>query len=313
MTVIKSLLRFLGHQEYLRLGIRDRIIRFCHHPDTAKSEEFAVPFFGATYRGNFNSYLDWTVFYYGSHEREDLRLIQEVLEPISDPVVFDVGANIGHHTLFAAQYSKVLYAFEPFEGVSKRMVMKLNDNHVTNVEVCDFGLGENNSREDYFPPDGANPGTGNFLGHGAADRSPIKLEIKKGDDFVEEKHLSKLDFIKMDIEGFEPFALKGLKQTLTALRPVVFFEWTPSSRQEDASQTASDLFPQDYLFYQVIAHTLVFKVFRQREYRLTLLNDQWVNADLPEYTNLLAVPKEYLERVSALNPLPTIARRLNRA
>lgn len=313
MTIIRSLLRTLGRQEYIRLGIRDRILRACHDPDKAKSEEFSAPFFGATYKGNLNSYLDWTVFYYGAHEREDLRLIQEVLEPTPEPVVFDVGANIGHHTLFTAQFSKQLYAFEPFEGVSKKMVTKLKDNHITNVEVCHFGLGADNSVEDYTPPDETNPGTGNFLGNGAAGHSPLKLEIKKGDDFVKEKRLDRLDFIKMDVEGFEPFALKGLERTLAEFRPVVFFEWTPSSRQEDASATASTLFPHDYLFYHVIGHTLMFKFFRQPTYRLARLSDRWVNSDLPEYVNLLAIPKEYLERVNALNPLPAIARRLNAA
>ena len=313
MTLAKSLLRFLGHQEYLRLGVRDRIIRACHSPDAAGSEEFTVPFFGWTYKGNFNSYLDWTVFYYGAHEREDLRLMQEVLEAIPEPVTFDVGANVGHHALFAARFSKRLYAFEPFEGVSKKMVAKLTDNHVTNVEVCSFGLGEANSVADYTPPDKTNPGTGNFLGNGAAGHSPIKLEIRKGDDFVKEEHIDRLDFIKMDVEGFEPFALKGLERTLAEFRPVVFFEWAPSSRHEGASATASTLFPEDYLFYNVIGHTLAFKFFRQPTYRLVRLADGWVNSDLPEFTNLLAVPKEYLEKVNALSPLPAIARRLNAA
>ena len=313
MTLAKSLLRFLGRQEYIRLGIRDRIIRACHNPDTAKSEEFAAPFFGSTYKGNLNSFLDWTVFYYGSHEREDLRLIQEVLEPVADPVAFDVGANIGHHALFTAPLTKRLYAFEPFEGVSKKMVTKLTDNHITNVEVCPFGLGEDNSVADYTPPDETNPGTGNFLGNGAAGHTSLKLEIKKGDDFVKEKHLDRLDFIKMDVEGFEPFALKGLEQTLAEFRPAVYFEWAPSSRHEDASATAATLFPKDYLFYDVIGHTIVFKFFRRPTYRLARLADGWVNSDLPGYTNLLAVPKEYLEKVNALSPLPAIARRLNAA
>ena len=313
MTLAKSLLRLLGRQEYIRLGIRDRIIRACHNPDTAKSEEFAVPFFGSTYKGNLNSYLDWTVFYYGAHEREDLRLIQEILEPVAEPVAFDVGANVGHHALFAARFTERLYAFEPFEGVSEKMVEKLTDNHITNVEVCKFGLGENNSLEDYTPPDKINPGTGNFLGNGSVGHTPLKLQIRKGDDIVEEKHLDRLDFIKMDVEGFEPFALKGLERTLAELRPVVFFEWTPSSRHEGASATASTLFPKDYLFYDVIGHTLAFKLFRQPTYRLVRLRDGWVNSDLPGFTNLLAVPKEYLEKVNALSPLPAIARRLNAA
>ena len=33
-----------------------------------------------------------------------------------------------------------------------------------------------------------------------------------------------VDFIKIDVEGYEPFALRGAKNTLVRCRPVVLFE-----------------------------------------------------------------------------------------
>jgi FkbM family methyltransferase len=198
MKIISRVLRLFGHHQYIRFGVRDRVIRSFHNPDTAGSAEFVVPFFGATYRGNFSTFLDWSVYYYGAYAGEELRLIKEVLEPTSESVVFDVGANIGHHTLFMSRHSKQVFAFEPFEGVSKKILEKLNDNNITNVELCKFGLGENNSVENYYPPDSANTGTGSFLSD-SANSTPVKLEIKKGDDFFKERNLSRLDFIKMDV------------------------------------------------------------------------------------------------------------------
>ena len=116
--LIQKTLRLLGHCHWLRFGVRDRIIRLMHNPDTAASKEFDVPFFGAKYHGNFDCYLDWLVYYYGAYGQEELRLIGDVLRTLKEPVFMDVGANIGNHTLFAAKFSKLVLAFEPFEDVA---------------------------------------------------------------------------------------------------------------------------------------------------------------------------------------------------
>ena len=309
MNIGNRILRALGHQEHLRFGLRDRIIRFFHHPDTAKSEKFTVPFFGLTYPGNFETFLDWSVFYYGAYAREELRLILEVLETISEPVVFDVGANIGHHALFLARHSKQVFAFEPFAGVSQKLVEKIDVNQLGNIELCPFGLGASHSVESYFPPENANTGTGSFLANLESNASAaLRLEIKTGDDFVQERGLTRLDFIKMDIEGFEPFALSGLRQTLTKFRPVVFFEWSQNAEKPATSETAHTLFPPDYAFYLFVPDTVRWKFFRQPTYRLQPLHNRWL--EMSTYGNVLALPREYIERVNALTPLPQIASRL---
>ena len=160
----------------------------------------------------------------------------EILETFPEPVVFDVRANIGHHALFMAQHSKQGFAFEPFEGVSKKLTEKININQIGNMELCSFGLGASHSIESYFPPEKANTGTGSFLADLDSNASKsLHLEIKMGDEFVQERGLTQLDFIKMDVEGFEPFALSGLRETLITFRPVVFFEWS----QQDEKITGS--------------------------------------------------------------------------
>lgn len=306
MRVIRSILRFIGHQDYLRLGVRSRIIRLFHDYDTAKHEEFVVPFFGYTYRGDFATYLDWSVYYFGAYASEELRLIRELLEPIHDPIVFDVGANVGHHTLYASRYSKTVFAFEPFVDVADKINVKIQDNLVSNVNLFDFGLGDRNIVQNYFPPISTNTGTGSFLAEeeGNASSSPLRLTLQKGDDFVDEVKITKLDLIKMDIQGFEPLALRGLEATLERLRPAVFFEWTQNAKQTDSFKNGSALFPHSYLFYQFIPHTPVLHLFRRPTYSLRSVHKQWQDG------NVLAIPREYLERVQTCNPLPLIATRL---
>ena len=288
--IIKKLLRLFGRQQYLRFGVRDRIIRFFHNPDTALSEEFIVSFWGNKYRGNFDTFLDWSVFYFGAYAREELRLMKQILEVIDEPTVFDVGANIGHHTLFLARYSKKIYCFEPFDSVSKKLKEKIIDNNLTNVELCSFGLGEKNSIDNYYPPNSCNTGTGSFLSDDLMAQS-VKLEIRNGDDFIKERSIGKVDFIKMDIEGFEPFALSGLCQTLRSHRPICFFEWTENKRKTQNLQNSETLFPENYSFYQFIDDIPIYIFFRQLTFKLEQIT-HWADG------NILAVPTEYVERLN---------------
>ena len=45
-------LRILGHQEWIRYGIRDRILRMSCNPSKIDSQEFEIDFYGFRYKGN---------------------------------------------------------------------------------------------------------------------------------------------------------------------------------------------------------------------------------------------------------------------
>jgi hypothetical protein len=118
------MLRTAGQAEWLRFGVRDRIIRFFHNPDTCSPESFIAPFFGAKYAGNFDTFIDWSVYYYGAYAKEELRLFDDFLRTMEQPVVLDVGANIGHHTLFAAMHSKEVFHLSLLQTLRKNLSKK---------------------------------------------------------------------------------------------------------------------------------------------------------------------------------------------
>src|SRR5262249_23395695 len=127
ISLKQQALRFIGHQQWLR-G-RDRILRAFSHPDHQESLAFETDFFGRTYSGNMNNFIDWTVFYYGAFNIQELRLLAELADALraqGKPVnFFDVGANIGHHTLFMSSHADRVYSFEPFSVVRNEMERKL--------------------------------------------------------------------------------------------------------------------------------------------------------------------------------------------
>ena len=93
---------------------------------------------------------------------------------------------------------------------------------------------------------------GSFVKEFAAANSPEdQLEIRIGDAVLEKAGVTSVALVKMDIEGFEKLALKGLQRTLQKYRPVVEFELStdPNSPVSVKSQTELiSLFPRDYEF-----------------------------------------------------------------
>src|SRR5215207_3751497 len=296
---MRRLFRFLGHQEYLRFGVRDRIIRMYHNPDKAKAEKFTVDFFGARYPGDFNNFLDWSVFYYGAYEKEELKLMRDILGLMNAPITLDIGANVGHHSLFASIYSKEVIAFEPYPPVARKIQEKIDVNNIRNITLCLVGLGEKDAMLPFEEPDSCNLGTGSFM----VPEDPIpasspttELRVVNGDAYLSSIGAPKVDFIKMDIQGFEVYALRGLRQTLGESRPVIFMEWSSATQKTLREESLADLYPENYVFYQFEPHVPAFHFFRKLNYQLVPLQEN------PSEGNILAMPLDFVERFATHRP-----------
>jgi len=146
----------------------------------------------------------------------------------ADSQVLDVGANIGMTALTLSQIcinGKVV-ALEPVPHTFQLLTQNLRTAQVNNVTALNFGAGSSNGT---FTMQGAE---NNAAGAFVADRYTIpdtghfssKVEIKRLDDVFPELGLSRLDFLKMDIEGFELEALEGARNILEQFKPRVLLE-----------------------------------------------------------------------------------------
>jgi len=285
--ILRHILRFIGYQHYLRFGVRDRIIRAFHNPDSCPSENFKVPFFGKFYSGNFSTFIDWSVYYYGAYSFDELDLMRDTIKGVTNPIVIDIGANIGHHSLFAATIAEQVHSFEPFPAVFEKIKEKIKINNISNITIHEIGLGESNEDLPYTPPDSCNTGTGSFTNRSKEISSRLSLPVRKGDDYLKSLNLTKIDFIKMDIEGYEPQALRGLKNTLEKYRPIVFFEWSTNERNIDVKH--NDLFPCKYQIFDFITDEIVLCFFKKPGYKLK------ENKGLNNDGNKVAIPEEKMK------------------
>jgi len=124
-------------------------------------------------------------------------------------VVLDIGSHIGFHTLTFAKlvgnHGKVI-SFEPMPNNFALLRKNMEINGYTNVILVNKAVSNKNGSEKLYL---SNYNTGdNRLGNfGKEFDKSITVETVRIDDYLEN---SDIDFIKMDIQGSEPFAIEGM-------------------------------------------------------------------------------------------------------
>lgn len=144
-----------------------------------------------------------------------------------DGIALDVGANIGNHTLWFARRFAQVVAFEPNPICTHLLQANLLMNGTTNVQVFALGLSDTNGEKVFHANLDGNlgrSGLGDALAAGASRSFPVR--IARGDDLLDAQVLQQrpVRLVKLDIEGHELAALRGLATTLQTHGPVVLFE-----------------------------------------------------------------------------------------
>lgn len=144
----------------------------------------------------------------------------------SGDVAVDVGANVGFHTLTLSELvgSKgKVYAFEPnTENVRLLLLTKAREK-LDNVEILPFALSDSIGAATFSTAIGSN---GNFLPNNEATLvhpNCIVVPTVLMDTLFSG---SKINFIKIDIEGAEYKALKGARKTIERFKPTIISEFS---------------------------------------------------------------------------------------
>ncbi len=221
---MRSLGRLIGHARFLPFGVRDRLLRLLFPTQRMPDQRFVVPLGEGVYGGRFDSYIDWSIYFYGQYERHVLRFLTRVFARLDRPVVFwDVGANAGQHSVFAASLGAQVHAFEPYGAVLEQLRKNASRNPSLAIAIHPHGLGASNEDRRFTPPSNENRGTGHFDAEGS-----LVLPIRRGDDI----DAPPPSIMKIDVEGYEAEVLRGLAATLVRARPIILCEFSERTRKE---------------------------------------------------------------------------------
>jgi hypothetical protein len=98
-----------------------------------------------------------------------------------------------------------------------------------------------------------NSGSNRIITKQTIEKEVIQVPVSTIDIFVKENNLSELDFIKIDVEGFEMNVLKGAEETLIKFHPKLFIELNDKSLKDQgysALELVSFLKKIGYIIYE---------------------------------------------------------------
>jgi FkbM family methyltransferase len=141
-----------------------------------------------------------------------LAVIRRVLSGQDVKVLFDCGAHHGRVTrefkhLFPA--AKV-FAFEP--APDTHTITRANLAGINGVEVVNAAVGERSGVASFY----THPHSESNSMHQWADGQRVEVKVLALDDFCRERGITHIDVLKMDVEGFELQALRGIETMLAA-------------------------------------------------------------------------------------------------
>jgi FkbM family methyltransferase len=219
-------------------------------PLIGDNEDFEIEANGFWYGGSIKNVVDRHVYYYGMWEGQVLHFLRDISMAKADSVFLDIGANTGQHSVFMAKYAKTVHAIEPYPPVLNTLNTLVTRNNADNVIVHAVGYSNEEGTLPFFAPPDENLGTGSFdPNFSSYNRKIGDLPLVIGDEHLASIGAKRIDLIKVDIEGYERYALQGLRETLVANRPVVVMEINPTDGGFNSSAQLDTTFPSDYEYY----------------------------------------------------------------
>lgn len=178
----------------------------------------------------------------------DQNVLPQILPFIPEGgIVIDIGANIGSHTIAYAKKVGLtgnVFAYEPNPEAFKCLVYNMKE--LVNVFEFPFAIGNTIGSIDVIQEN-------ENLGMAYVKESKNGIAIITTLD-KEMKDIQKVDFIKIDVEGFEIDVLKGARETILKFNPVMLIEVNEGCLAR-RGYTKHDLFKEveslDYTFRNV--------------------------------------------------------------
>ena len=118
-----------------------------------------------------------------------------------------------------------LFAFEPGAQAYPHLIATIQANNLPNSHPQQIALGASSGEVDFLSNSLSESASHMVLDGVSLGGSNTRVEIKTVDDVVAQQELTRLDFIKIDVEGFELDVLDGAKTTMAKLKPAVFLEF----------------------------------------------------------------------------------------
>jgi len=154
------------------------------------------------------------LYFFREYEPRDSSFILRNLRPTD--ICVDVGANVGYYTILlgAKVREGKMHAFEPAELNFHVLAVNALTNQLSNVVVNNCAVGDRNEDVDFFvAQDGAFSSTVDTGRQRIIEKTRVRMVTL--DSYCREVGISRVDFLKVDVEGGERQVIRGAHELLS--------------------------------------------------------------------------------------------------
>ncbi|OBQ32681.1 MAG: hypothetical protein AN487_21925 [Anabaena sp. CRKS33] len=172
----------------------------------------------------------------GIYEPDSIQLMLQKLP--KDAVFLDIGANIGVFTITAAKFLEQngrVIAVEASPKIFPYLQQNIEVNGLNNVKTLQLAATErDNDTVPFYEAPMDKFGMGSLAPQ--FHSSPIQIKTKTIDSILKDEKIDKVNFIKIDVEGYESSVFQGAEKLLNSPNaPIILFEfcdWAEARKPE---------------------------------------------------------------------------------
>lgn len=170
-------------------------------------------------------------YVYGNEwRRNEIDALMPYVQPGN--TVLDVGANVGFITCILSQLvggAGFIHSFEPSQSVREKLTATVSRNHLLNVTIHPYACGESSASLELCSTTGSS-GNATLTGVSDVGMGGERVNVVRLDDYLLPL-IDKVDFIKIDTEGFEDQVLAGAAQLVERFKPTFYIELSQEYRE----------------------------------------------------------------------------------
>lgn len=265
-------------QTSVRRFVRNHYRRWCPEEQLRVETRY-----GFSILASPRDYSSYGIYFFGDYDPRMTDALRHLLRP--GMTAWDVGTDRGWFTLLMASCvgrSGRVDAFEAFPPNVVRLRDNLALNDFPQVRVHAAAVSDQSGSMYFEPPEDAGqrdfPYLGDCSGVGHLTLSPgpkaIRIPTTTLDEVAAREKLARLDLVKLDIEGAEPAALRGGRETLRRYRPTLVVEYNRMTLRRAGSSLEELDGMLDELGYERLHLTTTFRPVDLK--KAASLPDEWV-------------------------------------
>lgn len=209
-----------------------------------------------------SEYIQSLLFLFNSFEPETILLFEKLITP--NQYIFDVGANIGYLSLHFSNLTGPkgqVFSFEPEMKNFGKLEQNIQINQLSNIKTFKIALSNINSTLKLYHSSDNNLGSHSLMHSDLLSNTFEEVPAIRFDDFVKSNDISKIDVIKIDVEGAETEVIEGMYDSIIQFKPNLIIEL--NDRVQRSRNSTADLLKEyicntfGYICYKISSKGLL--------------------------------------------------------